>query len=117
MDMSLVEILLQSCKYVVFDPQETILEVKRMRLNDVNTANFMINRMLTEQFSDIIREKKNRHIIYACRNLDPLMVLKEVDVVAKQLSPTSKFYYNLISNVDSHLKLKDFYAIYVQETK
>ncbi len=113
MDMALVEILLQSCKYIVFDPQETILEVKRMKLNK-DTENFMINRMLMDQFSEIIREKKNRHIIYACRNSNPPEMLKGIEETARQLSPTSKFYFNLITNAEDHLKLKEFHAIYVQ---
>jgi len=113
LDMSLVEILLQSCKYVIFDPQEVVLEVKRMKLDPSTTA-FMTNRMLTEQFTEIIREKKNRHIIYVCRKSDPVEILKAVETSAKKLSPTSKFYFNLISNKEEYLKLNNFYAVYIQ---
>jgi len=111
--MTLVDILLQSCKYVVFDPHETVLEVKRMRLSG-DTEEFMINKMLTDQFSEIIREKKNRHIIYACRKSDPIRILNEIKEQTKQLSPTSKFYFNLISDEEEHLKLTDFHAVYKQ---
>lgn len=113
MDMSLVDILLQSCKYIVFDPHETILEVRRMKL-DKDIEDFMIDRRLTERFSEIIREKKNRHIIYACRKSDPMSILNAIRDQAKILSPTSKFYFNLISDKDEHLKLQEFYAIYIQ---
>lgn len=113
MDMTLVDILLQSCKYVVFDPHETVLEVRRMQLS-ADVEEFMINKLLTDQFSEIIREKKNRHIIYACRKADPIRILKEIREQTKQLSPTSKFYFNLISDIEDHLKLADFHSIYVQ---
>jgi len=113
MDMSLVDILLQSCKYVIFDPHETVLEVKRMKLNR-DTEEFMINKMLTDQFSEMIREKKNRHIIYACRKSDPINILNQIREQTKDISPTSKFYFNLISDVEDHLKLSDFHSIYVQ---
>ena len=113
LDLELAEILLHSCKYVIFDPQETILEVKRMRLKKTSEK-FMINKLLNEQLIEIIKEKKNRHIIYICQKADPLDVLKTISPIAKDLSPTSKFYFNLISNREDHLKLKQFYAVYVQ---
>lgn len=113
LDLQIYDMILASnTNIVVFDKKE-ITDPIIKRTKDLNVRTFLINQAVEDELTKIIKEKKNRHIIYVLRNSKPIEILrKELQELITKVSPNSNFYYNLVCDNESLLGHDDFYAVY-----
>ena len=112
LDLSIYDILLSSCKYVIFDKREISFTVDRVAAND-SIASFIMNNEVKDHLTNIIKDKKNRHIVYMLRGKDPLELKQQIMTLAKEVSPSSKFYFSLVCDDPEYIRSNDFYSVYI----
>lgn len=114
LDMSLFEIILSSCKYIIFDKKEIIDQIEKST-NHHKVRDFLLDEEIKKAFGAIIKDKKNRHIIYIARKSDPANIMEQIKKLVKLISPSSEFHFCLVTNSQSTFDeyiYKEFYSVY-----
>lgn len=111
LDLEIFDIILYSCKFTVFDKKEILLDIPRG--GNESVSKFVANKEIESTLTSIIKDKKNKYIIYMLGKSDPVEVRKSFESLAKNASPRSNFLFNLVCKDPQYINHKDFYSIYI----
>lgn len=111
LDLEIFDIILSSCKYTVFDKKEIILDMPKKENSKV--LDFITNREIESQLANIIKDKKNKYIIYNLAGSDPIDVRNSFEKLVNKISPKSNFLFNLVCRDYKYINHKLFYSVYI----
>lgn len=114
LDLQIYDIILTSTtKFITFDKKEISDPIIR-KIKDKHIQTFLINQAVEEELTKVIKDKKNRHIVFILRNgKKPEALKKELEELTKKVSPSSNFYFNLVCDNEDYINHEDFYSVYV----